>query len=300
MDLSVLIINWNTRELLHQCLTSIYETVNDLEFEIMVVDNNSTDGSCEMIRESFPEVHLIENTENVGFAHGNNQAIKASRGRYTLLFNSDAIAQPNSIQAMVAYADDHPDVAIVGAQLLNADGSFQASHTRFPNLGRELLILSGLGRLFFGPWYPSHGPNQGNIAIDADYVEGACMLARRKAIDEVGGLDEGYFMYTEEVDWCFNIRQAGWRVVHLSSARIIHLGGGSSSKGDTRREALLYGGRIRFFHKHFGTTQANLLKGMIYSFTLLKNIWHRLSRGRNVVGWRELRNTFQEYEKWTS
>jgi N-acetylglucosaminyl-diphospho-decaprenol L-rhamnosyltransferase len=293
-DVSIIVVNWNTRGLLADCLNSIKQTAGDLGIEIIVVDNASTDGSQEMVRQSFPQVRLIKNIENVGFARANNQAIEASQGRYVLLFNSDALAQPGALRAMVAYADGYPDIGIVGAQLLNGDGSFQASYTRFPTLWREFLILSGLGRLLFGPWYPSHGPDQSRAVTDADYVEGACMLARREAVEQVGGLDEGYFMYAEEVDWCFGMRRAGWRVVYLPQARIIHLGGGSSSKGSARREAMLYRGRVRFFRKNYGDCQAAVLKGMMYILTAIKSVWHRLRRGRTVVSWRELRAALQE------
>jgi GT2 family glycosyltransferase len=288
MNLSILIVNWNTRELLRDCLNSIYETVEGLAFDVIVVDNNSGDGSQEMVRQQFPQVQLIENAANVGFARANNQAIAASRGRYVLLLNSDTIVQPGALRAMLTYADGYPDVGVVGAHLLNADGSFQASHTRFPTLRREFLILSGLGRLLFGRWYPSHSPEQSRAVADADYVEGACMLARREAVDQVGGLDEGYFMYAEEVDWCFSMRRAGWRVVYLPQARIVHLGG-ASSKSNTRREAVLYRSRVRFFRKHYGPVHATLLKGLIYTLTAVKMVWHRLRRGRAVVGLRELR-----------
>lgn len=296
MDLSILIVNWNTREMLRDCLTSLYDTITDLEFETIVVDNNSTDGSQDMVRQSFPQVQLIENTENVGFARANNQAIEASQGRYVLLFNTDAFAQPGAIRAMVTYADGYPDIGVAGAHLLNADGSFQASHTRFPTLWREFLILSGLGRLLFGEWYPSHGPDKSLAVTDADYVEGACMLVRREALDQVGGLDEGFYMYAEEVDWCLRMRRAGWRVVYLPQTRIIHLGGGSSkgNKGNTRREAMLYRSRVRFFRIHYGPVQAALLKGLIYGFTAIKIVCHRLRRGRAVISWRELRVALQE------
>ena len=296
MDLSILIVNWNTREMLRDCLTSLYDTITDLEFETIVVDNNSTDGSQDMVRQSFPQVQLIENTENVGFARANNQAIEASQGRYVLLFNTDAFAQPGAIRAMLTYTDGYPDIGVAGAHLLNADGSFQASHTRFPTLWREFLILSGLGRLFFGKWYPSHGPDKSIAVTDADYVEGACMLVRREALDQVGGLDEGFYMYAEEVDWCLRMRRAGWRVVYLPQTRIIHLGGGSSkgNKGNTRREAMLYRSRVRFFRIHYGPVQAALLKGLIYGFTAIKIVCHRLRRGRAVISWRELRVALQE------
>jgi len=294
-DLSIVIVNWNTRNLLAQCLGSVYDTVSDLDFEIIVVDNASTDGSVEMVRERFLQVRLIQNTENVGFARANNQAIALSRGRYMLLFNSDAIATLGAIQALVVLADVEPRAGIVGARLLNPDGSFQASHTPFPTLWQEFLILTGLGRLSRGRWYPSRGPEEDKGPQVVDYVGGACLLVRRQAVEEVGGLDEGYFMYAEEVDWCYRMKQAGWQVWYQPAAKVIHLGGGSSQNRRPQREAGLYRSRVRFFRKHYGDRAAWLLKLQIYGFTAIKTAVHGLLRlisrghyGRPVVPLRYL------------
>jgi len=295
MDLSIIILNWNTRELLARCLESVYSTVSDPSFEIIVVDNGSTDGSQAMLRDQFPRVHLIQNQENVGFARANNQAVAASQGRYTLLLNSDATLLPNAVQAMLDLAESRPRAGVIGAQLLNADGSFQASHTPFPNLWREFLILSGVGRLIYGRWYPSRGPEEGKGPQPVDYVEGACMLIRREAFDDTGGLDEGYFMYAEEVDLCYAMRERGWQVWYQPAARVIHLGGGSSRNRQTQREADLYRSRVRFFRKHYGDRAARLLKCQIYGLTAIKAIVHGLLRlvsgkryGRPVVPPRHL------------
>jgi GT2 family glycosyltransferase len=295
IDLSIAIVNWNTRDLLAKCLSSLYDTINDLSFDVWVVDNASSDASVEMVRETFPAVHIIENTENVGFARANNQAINFSQGRYVLLFNSDAIATPFSVQSLVGLAESKPEAGVIGARLLNPDGSFQASHTPFPTLWQEFFILSGLGRLLNGPWYPSRGPDENNGPQLVDSIEGACMLVRRKALEKVGGLDEGYFMYAEEVDWCYAMKGAGWQVWYQPAARVIHVGGGSSNNRQCRREADLYSSRVRFFRKHYGDRSALLLKLQIYCVTALKIAYHKLMRkrsrgryGRPVVSLRQL------------
>jgi GT2 family glycosyltransferase len=289
-DLSVIIVNWNTRELLAQCLQSLYATTSDLNFEIIVVDNASVDGSAEMVRHKFPYVRLIQNAQNVGFAQANNQAVAISQGCYILLFNSDAIATSSAIQSLVSLANAEPCTGIVGAQLLNADGSFQASHTPFPTLWQEFLVLTGLGRLLRGCWYPSRGPGEDKGPQVVDYVEGACMLVRREALENVGGLDEGYFMYAEEVDWCYAMREKGWQVWYQPAAKVIHLGGGSSQSRRPQREGDLYRSRVRFFRKHYGDRAAKLLKLQIYSLTAIKIAIHGLLRlvsggryGRPVV-----------------
>jgi GT2 family glycosyltransferase len=276
LDLSIIILSWNTRQMLVDCLNSVEATIANLTFEVIVVDNGSTDGSQEMLRERFPSVHLVQNDENVGFARANNQAMALSRGRYMLLLNSDAIATPDAIQSLVSLARKEPRAGIVGAQLVNRDGSFQASHTSFPTLWQEILMLTGLGRLLYGQWYPSHGPEEDKGPQTADYVEGACMLVRRDAFEEVGGLDEGYFMYAEEVDWCYSMREKGWQVWYQPAAMVIHLGGGSSQNRRLQREADLYRSRVQFFRKHYGDRAAWLLKALIYGLTLIKLFVHRL------------------------
>ena len=295
IDLSIIIVNWNTCNLLAKCLDSIFQTVQISTYEIIVVDNNSTDGSADMVHTQFPAVRLIENQQNVGFTQANNQALAASCGRYVLLLNSDTEAQPGALDAMVRFMDAHPAAGAAGAHLLNSDGSFQASHTDFPTLWREFLILSSLGRALLRPSYPSYGPEVEKGLQQADYIEGACLLARREAVEQVGGLDEGFFMYAEEVDWCYRMKQAGWEVWYLPKVRVVHHGGGSSRQRKTRMEAELYRSRIRFFRKHYGEGQAMCLKALIYAFTFVKSVWHRPLRwltrnryGRTLVGLREL------------
>ncbi|NJN98102.1 MAG: glycosyltransferase family 2 protein [Anaerolineales bacterium] len=290
-DISIIIINWNTRDLLAECLESLYKTISGTSFDIWVVDNASTDDSVEMVQTRFPSVQLILNRDNVGFARANNQAMIASQGRTMLLFNSDAVATPGAVAALMQIIEAHPQAGIVGAHLVNPDGSFQASHSPFPHLWQEFLILSGLGRLIYGRWYPSRGPQEAKGPQPVDYVEGACLLVRREAFEQAGGLDEGYFMYAEEVDWCYSMRRTGWQVWYQPAARIIHYGGGSSRNRRTQREADLYRSRVRFFRKHYGDAAALALKTLIYLLTAIKVITHgtlRLlsgnRRGRAVVG----------------
>lgn len=283
-DISIIILNWNTRALLADCLNAIFRHTADLAVEIIVVDNASTDGSQVMLREHFPQVRLLANHDNVGFARGNNQGMAISQGRYWLLLNSDAFITPGALPALLQVAEAQPQAGIVGAQLVNADGTFQASYTRFPGLWQEFLILSGLGRRLFGRWYPSRGPEATKGPQPVDYVEGACLLVRPEAVKAAGGLDEGYFMYAEEVDWCYTMRQHGWQVWYQPAAKIVHLGGASSEGRGAQREADLYRSRVRFFRKHYGNRAAWLLKLQIYTLTALKIVVHYLlhwfSRGR--------------------
>jgi len=293
VDVSVIIVNWNTCDLLRECLRSVYDSMGELVFEVLVVDNASTDGSVEMVRSSFPQVRLLANAKNVGFARGNNQALALSRGHYALLLNSDALLLDGATQALVDLADAKPQAGIVGAQLLNVDGSFQASYTPFPNLWREFLILSGVGRMVYGRRYPSRGPEEEKGPQMVDYVEGACMLVRRAAVEKVGGLDEGYFMYAEDVDWCYAMQKRGWQVWYQPAAKVIHIGGGSSQNRRPQRELDLYISRVRFFRKHYKAVATWLLKLQIYGLTAIKVVVHGLLRfvskgccGRPVVSLR--------------
>ncbi|MBK9050667.1 MAG: glycosyltransferase family 2 protein [Chloroflexi bacterium] len=180
-DVSVIIVNWNTRQLLADCLDSLIKTADGLSLEYIVVDNGSTDGSQAMLAEQYPQVRLMANQENVGFGRANNQGDGWGTGRYALLFNSDALATPGFLQRLVALADANPKVGMVGAHLLNQDGSFQASHTRFPTLWREFLILSGLGRKLYGYYFPSHGPDEAKGQQKSGLCGRACMLVRLEA-----------------------------------------------------------------------------------------------------------------------
>ncbi len=287
---TVVVPSWNTRELLALCLESVISTGEGVDCEILVVENASSDGSAELARGFHPSVRLIENANNVGFARACNQGIAASRAPYLLFLNSDARLLPGTLSALVELATLHPRCGVAGVQVRDGSGGFQASHARFPSWSQELLMLSGLGRLLCGSTYPSHGPDEARGARSVDWVSGACLFGRRAALDAVGGFDEDYFMYGEEMDLCYRMRRSGWEVWYEPAARAIHLGGGSSSRRTLEREADLYCGRVRFFRRHRGARAAAVLTAMIYGFTGFKLAWHtalrRLSggrRGRPVV-----------------
>lgn len=259
-DLSVVIVNWNARHLLAQCLASVYAYPPEGEFEVFVVDNASSDGSADMVRREFPQVRLIQNTENVGFARANNQAMRTSRGRYVLLLNSDTIVQPGALDSMVCFADQHPEAGVVGGRLLNADESLQPSWAQFPTFWSELL-----GRNF-----RKRQPMTDHLTYEVDWVGGACLLARRKAIEVVGLLDEDFFMYSEETDWCFRMVRNGWKVYYLPSAEVIHFGGGSSQRASDEMLVQLYQSKLRFFHKHYGPFRKELLRASLIITSLAK------------------------------
>jgi GT2 family glycosyltransferase len=273
LDLSIIIVNWNTRDLLTRCLQSVYNTTSSLDFEVIVVDNASTDGSQDMVRQEFPDVSLIANTENLGFAKANNQAIRCSQGRYILLLNSDAFVRENTIEQMVAFMDVHPEAGMAGCKLLYEDGRLQPSCTTFPTLFTEFCIATRLAKLF--PKSPLFGKYRMTYwdfddVREVDVILGAFMLARITAIDEVGLMDEGYFMYSEEVDWCYRFKEKGWKIFFYPGVEAVHLLGGSTRRVQVEMLVQMYRSRIEFFRKYYGKRSATLLKVLVGFHCLLR------------------------------
>jgi len=261
---SIIIVSWNTRDLLAQCLESIHAHPPDCPYEVWVVDNASTDGSAALVRARFPGARLIENTENLGFARANNQAIRQSQGRYVLLLNSDTVVLPNALTILLRFMDEHPEVGLAGGNLLNPDRTPQVCYGNAPGLSSEVLTLLGLDR-----WLPlldvlrcslprTSEPWEGHQ--DVDWVLGACMMLRRTALDQVGLLDEQYYMYSEETDWAQRARQKGWRVAYLSAAGILHYGGASTRQVSQRMLPYLYASKTRYLAKHAGRVTAGLYR----------------------------------------
>lgn len=277
IDLSIVIVNWNTVSLLCQCLDSIYRIGSQYIFEIIVVDNGSSDDSVAIIKQRFPEVIVIENKENLGFARANNLGIVAAQGRYYLLLNSDTIILPGTLDELISVADLHPDVGVISPKLLNVDNSLQESWASFPSLFSELLGQNFRNRRPV-PGVPS--------AYDVDWVSGACMLVRVKMVQEVGSLDEDYFMYSEETDWCFRIKKAGWKIWYFSSAIIYHLGGGSASRSSFTQLVLLYQGKILFFRKNYGWAHAFVLRyglALVNMVGLIRRVFSMFGKNKPMV-----------------
>ncbi len=246
MDVSIIIVNWNTRELLGRCLASVGTTVQNLSCEIIVVDNASTDGSVAMVKERFPEVHLIENSENRGFGAANNQALRIMTGRYALLLNSDTVLTEKAVAELFSCMENHSEAAMACGQLLNADGSRQNSVAAFPTL-LTLMTNISLLELLFPRRYPSKRYiHVGPVEIDSGI--GACLLVRREAIDAVGLFDERYFFFFEETDWAYRMRRAGWKVLHVPTALIYHFQGQSIGRS-IRSRIEFYRSRYQFFQK---------------------------------------------------
>jgi GT2 family glycosyltransferase len=301
LDLSIIIVNWNTRDLLTRCLQSVYDTTRNLDFKVIVVDNASTDGSQEMVRQEFPDVRLIANAENLGFAKANNQAIRRSRGRYVLLLNSDAFVRENTIEHMVALMDGHPEAGMAGCKLVHEDGRLQPSCSTFPTLFTEFCIATRLDKFFpksalFGKYRMTYWDF--DDVREVDVILGAFMLVRATAIDEVGLMDEGYFMYSEEVDWCYRFKEKGWKILFYPHVEALHLWGGSIRQIRIEMLIQMYRSRIAFFNKYYGRQSANLLKLIVGFGCLLRIVpgaWYYRwsdnpqSRQKHQAFWRLLR-----------
>jgi GT2 family glycosyltransferase len=266
LDVSIIVVNWNGRDLLAHCLQCVESTVKQTAYEIIVVDNASSDGSQTMVKQDFPQVKLIENTDNVGFARANNQGMAISQGRYVLLLNSDAFVKEGTIDGMVAFMDAHPEAGMAGCKLLYEDGTVQPSVSCFPTLETEFYTAVGLEKLFpnspiFGKYLMRYWDH--NDVREVDVILGAFMLARREAIDQVGMMDDSFFMYSEEVDWCYRFKHAGWKIYSTPEAEAVHLWGGTSKQVKVEMLIHMYRSRVRYFRKHYGQVQTLLLKGLL-------------------------------------
>jgi GT2 family glycosyltransferase len=246
MDISIIIVNWNTKEHLRNCLRSIADTIQEIGYEIIVVDNASHDGSVSMLRQEFPAVIVIENRENRGFAAANNQAMSIMKGRYALLLNTDAFLKQNAAVRLFSFLEKNPAAAMACGQLLNADGSKQNSIAAFPDV-LTLMTNTSLLEFLCPRRYPGKR-HDWREPIEIDSGIGACLVVRRQAIDAVGMLDERYFFFFEETDWAYRMRAEGWKIFHVPGAFIYHFQGQSIGR-DVRSRIEFYRSRYQFFRK---------------------------------------------------
>lgn len=254
-DLSTVIVSWNVKELLRCCLESIFQhPIPGIQLEVFVVDNASSDGSAEMVRKRFPQVHLIENEENLGFAAANNQAISRSQGQYILLLNPDTIVCDDALIRLMDFLEANPEVGIAGPKLIHPDGRLQHSAFTFPTLLMAFLDFFPIHhRLIDSPLngrYPRSLYKAGE-PFPIDHPLGACLLVRKEAIDRVGPLDEGFFIYCEEIDWCIRIKKAGWQIYCVPQAEVVHYVAQSTQQSRDEMFVQLWKSRYLLFAKHY-------------------------------------------------
>lgn len=300
MELSIVIVNWNTCDLLAGCLDSIYTNPPAFPFEIWVVDNASTDGSLQMLQERFPGVNRIANQENLGFARANNLAIKQASGRLVLLLNSDTLVEENTLTKMLEFMQQHAEVGALGVKLVNPDGSFQASYAKFPTLLSEFLLIAGLAQRVIGRYAPSPAPRAAEAPQPVDWIIGAVILIRQEVIQKAGMFREDFFLYSEETDWCWRIWKSGASVWYLPDVSVIHFGGSSSRKSSIKSYAQLYKSKVLFFELNYGKTQAKMLK---WTFRTVLSIRYQVWRILKGMGLKSLRGVALErrieHEKFT-
>ena len=257
-DLSVVIVSWNTQSMLRDCLESLFESGTQSTLEVFVVDNGSTDGSPEMVEAEFPTVALIRNSDNRGFAAANNQALRVAKGRHLLLLNSDTLVHPGVIDASVDYLDRNPMVGVMGCRVLNADGTVQATCSQFPTLSNLVLLTTGLFKVsgFSAAKRYRMDDWQRDDERDVDVVSGCYLMTRREATEAVGLLDEDFFFFGEETDWCRRFLAHGYAVRFAPVGTITHFGGGSSKSLNSKRDLMLSEATVRLHRKHGGLFSA--------------------------------------------
>ncbi|HNS46026.1 MAG TPA: glycosyltransferase [Bacteroidales bacterium] len=267
MKLSVVIVNYNVKYFLEQCLLSVRKAISDIEAEVFVVDNNSVDSSVQMVREKFPEVILIENDENKGFARANNQAISRSQGNYVLLLNPDTVVEDDTFSKIIAFMDEHREAGGLGVKMVDGKGKFLPESKRgLPTPSVAFYKIFGLSRLFpksrrFGQYHLSYLDKE--QVHQVDILSGACMLLRREVLDRIGLLDETFFMYGEDIDLSYRITKAGYRNYYYPKARIIHYKGESTKKSSVNYVRVFYHAMVIFAKKHFSPQNASLFSFLI-------------------------------------
>jgi N-acetylglucosaminyl-diphospho-decaprenol L-rhamnosyltransferase len=286
-DVSIIVVSYNARDHLERCLAE----VADGQHEVIVVDNASTDGSPELVRSRFPSVRLVELTENRGFGAGNNEGMRVAGGRYFLLLNSDAWPVGEAIEELVLFADVRPQLAVAGPRLVGLDGRVQASVRGFPTVWRlatEYFFLRKLAprsralNAFYGAGFDHEEVRE------AEFLMGSVLLVRREAADTVGLFDEDFFMFSEETDWLYRFRQAGWKVLFTPDAEFVHVGGATTRQnwGPMFREQVR--GHVRFLAKHRGRKEAERARRLLVASLRLRGVVFPGERGR----------TYKEAARW--
>ncbi len=295
-QVSVLIINWNSGELLDQALNSLYAETTGVQFETVVVDNGSQDGSLELLKNKWSQVRRVELPHNHGFGQANNIGFEHCRANYILLLNADTIVLPTTVTGLVQALDAHPEAGCIGARHLNPDLSLQWSMDDFPSLLNDSLRYLDLIRLpRLQGWLKRKYPACSDHEIDreVDWVNGACLIIRKEILHTVGGFDPYFFIYAEELDWCFRIWQGGWTVRFTPKAEVIHIHGGSFNATDGKRTILIYQSLKRYYYKHYSRRKYHAIFAMI----VVNSGWRILALAvlhlRSLTGRQPSRNTWE-------
>lgn len=274
-DVSISITNHNTKDFLESCISSAIKSIKKHSCEIIVVDDASVDGSVDMIRKKYPQVKIIKNGTNIGYVRSNNIGMRATSGRYVVSLNSDVIVLDESVDKLIRFMDNNPNAGAVGPKLLNSDGSIQLQARRgFPAMLNSLFYFSGLSRLFpknklMGGYLLTYLDDRSTEEVDS--LCGAAMMVRREVIERVGLMDEDYFMYGDDIDWCYRMKNAGWKVFYLPDAEIIHYGGRGGSRRQSYRNIFEFHRAMAvFYSKHYAKLYLFPVDWLVYSGIWLK------------------------------
>jgi GT2 family glycosyltransferase len=314
LDISIVIVNYNVKYFLDQVLTSVRQASSNLDVEVFVVDNNSVDGSCEMVLEKYPEVNLIASEINLGFSKGNNLAIKQCKGRYVLLLNPDTIIEEDTLDKVVGFMNKHPEAGSLGVRMIDGKGEFLPESKRgLPTPSVALYKLLGLSKMFprskrFGRYHQGFLDEHGVHEIDV--VSGAFMLIRKEVLDEVGLLDETFFMYGEDIDLSYRIKKAGHKNYYFPETSIIHFKGESTKKKSANYVKVFYGAMLIFVKKHYSGNYAGLMSLLlnlaitviallaIFKRWLVKLLWPIIDFTLLYVGFIAIAKYWEHYNKW--
>lgn len=275
IPLSIVIINWNTSKILEDCLSSLYKNSDVDRYEVIVVDNDSEDDSVNMVKANYPEVILIENNQNMGFAKANNQAFDIVKGEYILLLNSDTLVLGDVIEKSLSFMRSHPEVGAFGCRVLNPDNTMQATCFQFPTLLNLFLKTSGLFKLPWPKFFQKehYGHWDRNTEREVDVITGCYFLMPEKVLKETGGFDDTYFFCGEETDLCLRIKKKNWKIMFSPVGEIIHIGNASGRKMNYKRDLLLTQGLVRYHRKHHGVFAGLLVYIVLFKFNLFRNIY---------------------------
>ena len=283
MKLSIVIVNWKTKELTAAAIASVFEQTKALLFEVILIDNNSADGSVEALRAQFPQITIVENNANLGFGKANNQGMRLAKGQYIMLLNSDTVVLDHALEKMVTYLDEHPEVMMIGPKVLNADRTFQhACRRMLPTPASSFYHLFGLVKIFRKSArvnaYKGYN-REPNVTEPVEALSGAAMMFRRQVFEVTGGFDERFFMYGEDLDFSKQVFDQGWKTMFVHTAEIIHYGGASSKKRRTKSIVNFYDAMWLYYDKHWGTKHTVFLKTVVWlgiklrlGVALLKNL----------------------------
>jgi GT2 family glycosyltransferase len=276
LKLSIIIVNYNGEEILEDCIRSIYESSKSNNYEIIVVDNASVDNSRERICSKYSDIYWIQNSENRGFAAGNNQGIRQASGEYIMLLNNDTIVLNGALEKLVEYLDNHSEAGAVGPRILNTDHTLQSSCRRgLPNAVNSFGYFTKLYKVFpksksLGSYTMSYISDK--IDHEVEVLSGAAMVVRKSVVDKIGGLDEGFFMHFEDVDWCYNIGKCGYKLYYIHSSEIIHLKGQSSKLRSRNVIEDFHNSLMYYYKKNFAAQKSPLTNSAVYSFISLRKL----------------------------